>query len=125
MNDIIETIRIDMGEKSFKGIFNVFHFMDHEHFISYMPSLNLSGYGDSYDEANDFLFKIVLDDYVNNLFSLGNKTKIFNVLKEHGWVADQYRGKHLSKSVHVDKEGILQEFNLPKETPVESELVEI
>lgn len=62
-----EKIKIDWKESRFKGSLCVFDFMDNNHHIAYLPSLNLTGYGDNKEEAHDILMNSILKDFFRRI----------------------------------------------------------
>lgn len=117
-----DTIQISFSSKKVKGNFRIYYFMDNEHYIAYMPSLQLTGYGASRNEAVDMLFDIVLDDFCENMLELPME-KANNLLASLGWKRNKLFHKRFSTSSYVDKEGVLKNFNLPLETKIESEVL--
>ena len=125
MSELKETININTKHQSFHGSLCVVQFMDHGHYISYMPSLNLTGYGDTPNEADKLLMDFVVKDFLEGLFSLEKDELIFDELKKLGWQRSPFFKKDLNKSAYVNKEGILRDFNLPAETKIESKLMSV
>lgn len=124
MSEIIEQLKINSKHKTAKGYLYVVNFQDHGHYVAYAESLNLSGYGPTRDQAIDMLFNQVLDDFFDGLFELP-EDEIFDVLKNFGWERNQFFKKDLSKSAHVDVNGILKNFNLSEETEIEANLMAV
>jgi hypothetical protein len=117
-----DSLQISFGGKRVKGTFRVYYFMDHEHYVAYIPSLRLTGYGDNKKEAVDMLFDVVLDDFFENILELPLE-KANGVLSSLGWKRNKFFHKKFSTNSFVDKEGILRNFNLPNETKIESEVL--
>jgi hypothetical protein len=124
MSEVREQLKINTKHKIATGYLYVVNFKDHEHYIAYAESLNLSGYGSTREEAIDMLFNHVLDDFFDGLFELQEK-EIFDVLENFGWKRSQFFKKDLSKSAHVDTDGILRNFNLSEETQIEANLMAV
>ncbi len=122
MSSSKELIKINFKKRHFEGRICVFDFIDNGHHIAYMPSLNLSGYGDSEHEARQLLMDFVVKDFLEGLFTL-SEHKINEELKKLGWERSLFF-KEFSKS-YVDKDGVLREFNLPAETQIESQLMSV
>jgi hypothetical protein len=78
-----ETINIDHRKKIFKAKLNGIGFKEGDSHIIYLPSLQLSSYGDTIKEANEMM-KISLNEFSENLLEL-NENKINSILKELGW----------------------------------------
>lgn len=117
-----DSLQISFSSKKVKGSFRVYYFMDHDHFIAYMPSLQLTGYGDNRKEAVDMLFDVVLDDFRENMLELPIE-KANTLLISLGWKRNKLFHKKFSTTSFVDKEGVLRNFNLPLETKIESEVL--
>jgi len=124
MTEIKEQLKINIKDKRAEGYLYVVNFKDHEHYIAYAESLNLSGYGPTRQEAIDMLFKHVLDDFFDGLFDLP-EDEIFKVLADFGWKRSPFFKKDLSKAAHVDTDGILKNFNLSEETEIEANLMAV
>lgn len=124
MKEITEKLKINYKQKRGKGIFRLVEFEDHNSHIVYIPSLNLSAYGDTSAEAKKMMGDIVLEDFFETLFS-ENESTVYDHLKKLGWKKSGIYPKELSHDVHVDKDGILKNFNLPTETKITEKLVEI
>ena len=112
-----EKLSIDFRGKSATMLILVAEFVDNGHFVAFSPSLNLSAYGSSKQEAAKMLFEDVVTDYFDNLFKL-NEAEISAELATHGWKRGKFIRKRFTNSPHVDSKGILQNFNLPMETKV-------
>jgi hypothetical protein len=113
-----DTMKIDFKQKEFGGNFLVHAFDDHGHKVLYMPSLNLSAYGDTNQEAFDML-RMVVNDYFNALFAVPQRTA-WTELKKLGWEQKvTYLPKLLKNAAYVDAEGVLRNFELSEETLVE------
>jgi hypothetical protein len=124
MSEVREHLKINTKHKIAKGHLYVVNFQDHEHHVAYAESLNLSGYGSTREEAIDMLFNHVLNDFFEGLFELPEK-EIFDVLEKFGWKRSQFYKKDLSKSAHIDTDGILKNFNLSEETEIEANLMAV
>lgn len=117
-----DSLQISFSSKKVKGSFRIYYFMDHGHYIAYMPSLQLTGYGDNRKEAVDMLLDVVLDDFCENMLELPIE-KANNLLSSLGWKRNKLFHKRFSTASYVDKEGVLKNFNLPLETKIESEIL--
>lgn len=112
-----EKIQIDFRHKSVQMVINVADFVDHGHVVVYAPSLNISAYGETKDEAIKMLFEEVLVDYFHNLFQL-TESELTKELAKYNWKRSKLLRKRFSNTAYVDSAGILKNFNLPKETPI-------
>lgn len=124
MKEVKESLKLNIKQKKGKGVFRLIQFEDNGHFIAYIPSLNLSGYGDTEEEAINMLGDIVFEDFFENLFEQPENV-IFEHLKKFGWTKGAFFTKDLSNNVHIDKEGILKNFNLSSETKITEKLVTV
>jgi len=118
-----EFLKLNLVKRSGKGHFRVFSFEDHGHIISYLPSLNLSAYAETKEEALKILVEVVLKDFFENLMQC-SENKVFEELKSLGWVRNKILTRELSNNTHIDEKGILKNFNLSEETKIEEQLVE-
>ena len=105
------------SEHKIRMSIRVYKIKDHNHFIQYIPSLNLSGYGDSEGDALEML-KEVVKDYCENLVDLRPELQEAE-LSKYGFKRERWKRKQFTSRVHVDKKGILQNFELPEDTPIE------
>ena len=120
-----DSLRLQFGRhKNATGVFTVHRFKDHDHNVAYIPSLNLSAYGDNYEEAMDRLFKEVLDDFFENLLTLSPE-QANHELEKLGWSRDKLFKKQFKSNSFVDRNGVLKNFNLPEETKVETAVVTV
>jgi hypothetical protein len=108
---------IKIGLKEIRGQVKAVFFNEGDFVIYYIPSLNLSAYGKTYSEAEDMMKNAVLRDFCHNLISKP-KAFVFSELAKLGWTRDKIFRKDLSKTSFIDKEGILREFDLDKDTVI-------
>ncbi len=120
----LDTLNLNFNKSIAKGTFLLHIFEDHGHFVGYMPSLNLTAYGDSPNEAGERLLKEVCDDYFRNLMALG-RDGAERELAKLGWKKRPLFGKQFTSDCYVDKEGVLKNFNLPEETKVDTKVVTV
>ncbi len=93
-------------------------FDDHGHVIIYVPSLNISAYGDTFEEAQEML-EVALDDFCETLYSLPEPQRT-EELKKYGWNRNPlFKKKFEISDSFVDKEGLLKNFELSDDTKVE------
>tara|TARA_R110000868_G_scaffold355726_1_gene617287 strand:+ start:3740 stop:4105 length:366 start_codon:yes stop_codon:yes gene_type:complete len=114
---IKENIKIDIKSKRLTATLKGIGFKEGEYFIIYIPSLNVSGYGVTEQEANE-LVKITLENFSEELFKM-NENKIFEQLKSLGWQKNRIFNKRMSNLSETTFEDIIKEFNLPKETKLQ------
>ena len=94
----------------------IFHMIDHGHQIAYMPALDMSGYGDTQGEALEMLAESV-HDYFKEVIKLRPEDQMIELAK-YGWSQDKHRKKHFLSDAAVDKAGVLKNFELPADTPI-------
>jgi hypothetical protein len=112
-----EYLRINFKQRKAKGHVKLAVFQDGEWFVAYSPTFKLSGYGISESEAVKMFFSDVLSDFLQSLYDLPEGKGVVE-LKKLGFVKKPYfKTQYLSKA-HIDKEGILRDFDLPVETTV-------
>ncbi len=109
----VETLHINRSKKSVRGSFRGFSFIDDDtkSQIFYVPSLDISGYGPTIDDAQKMVFDST-DDLFKSLLNM-TPNEIQDVLKEMGWEKNRIFNKQFSK-VSVDAKGQLQGFNIQK-----------
>lgn len=79
-------------------------FMDNGYHISAIETLNLTGYGDTEDEA-DMLLGIVLKDFTDGLFALNDNDKVVAVLDGLKKNALRWDKEWKISGVDFDKDG--------------------
>ena len=123
---IPEYIKVDYGRKEASMRILVADFVDNGHHVAYIPSLKLSAYGPSKQEAIKMLFEDVIDDLFTNLFEL-SETKIAKELAKYGW--HKAKGipnkKYYNDLPYIDPKGILKNFNLPEATNIEVKMMAV
>jgi hypothetical protein len=108
---------LSISKNRIKGSLNGVGFKEADSHIVYIPSLELSAYGDSIKEAQEMM-KIVLNEFSKNLLSLNND-KIQDILSSLGWERNQYFKKRMINLSETTFDDIKKQFNLPDETEVE------
>jgi len=122
MNHRNDFLKIQFTRKKVSLGLNVFEFNDNGYMVMYSAALNLSSYGESKEQVEE-MFKIVIKDFCENLLKL-DEEQINKELKNLGWVRNSIFKKQYLNQVYVDKEGILQNFNLSSETIIEEVFIE-
>jgi len=117
-----DTFQMDLKKRRAKCRLWVMYFMDHGQHVAYIPSFQVTGYGDSQDEAMHMVFDDVLSDVFEHLVEM-TPDHIAKELAKYGWKHDKVFKKNYSKAAYVDKDGILKDFNLPKDTEITSRYV--
>lgn len=119
-----DSLVINYKKKKVHGEFRVIGFEDHGHHIAYISSLNLSGYGNTPQEALEMLMKVVVSDFCENILSLP-EYMITEEMEKLGWKRGKLLRKTFSTSAYVDKEGILRNFNLSPDTKVSESVLQV
>ncbi len=103
-------INLRHGKINIDASITAFRFKDRDtnKFIFFIPSLEISGYGDSSDEATE-MAKLGLDDLFENLSTLSQK-ECTSYLIKMGWRQGWFK-KDFSKA-YVDALGELKNFNV-------------
>ena len=86
------TDKITNDGRNLRVTLDVYLFMEDEIYIAYAPSLDLSGYGQSEEEALKS-FSTVMDEYIS--YGLSQRTLIKD-LKAHGWKVKSFRQRKMS-----------------------------
>jgi hypothetical protein len=111
-----EYIKINFKKKVSDTVVKFFGFREGENYVIYAPSLDLSAYGSNKQEALA-MFKVSLDELFNSLFNL-SEAEIVKELSKFGWKRNRFLKKRFFSTSFVNKDGILKDFNLPKETEI-------
>lgn len=117
-----EFLKIDKSKERVTAHLRIFDVLDDEHVVSFIPSLNLSGYGNSIQESRDMI-QYVLDDYFEALLKL-KKSTIARELSNFGW-SQHYFSKQFKNKSFVDKDGILKNFELPEDTQIQESMLRL
>jgi len=120
-----EVIKLNLRKGEGHGTIRVVEFKDHQFYVAYMPTLNLSGYGDTENEALDMLFKDVLMDFFEHLMKL-SETEVTEELAKYGFMKSGYFKKRFtSVGPHVELSSILSKLNLPPDTKVREKYLQV
>ncbi|MFC4219399.1 hypothetical protein [Flagellimonas marina] len=76
--------------------------------VVYSPSLEVSGYGSSKEEAME-TFELDMEGFMDSLFAMSRKEQQ-RFLFELGWKKSKFFNKQYSKA-YIDKDGILQNLD--------------
>lgn len=119
-----ETLHLHLGKhkKHIEGHVKSVEFINDGRYVIYFPSLGVSSYGEDKEEAIKMM-KVVIDDYCQNLMEL-TKEQILQHFKKLGWHKHVFFTE-LSKSAHVDREGILRDFELAEDTQLTENFVTV
>lgn len=102
--------RLKVSAHGLVGRLNAFSGEQGEYWVSIIPSLNVSGYGKTEEEANESL-KENMQTFCEDLFAISEVQRKIE-LKELGWEPSKFFKKKFSKA-YVDEHGVLQNFNNP------------
>ena len=108
---------LNITKTRIKGQFSGVAFAEGNSHIVYIPSLQLSSYGDSIKEAREMM-EIVLVKFSKDVLAL-SEDKVQNVLSKLGWKRTQYFKKRMVNLSETTFDDIKKQFNLPDETEVE------
>lgn len=110
-------LKIDFRTGTFNATLSFMDFMDGNFWISYCPSLRLSAYGSTQEEAQTMMRDVVLPDFFENLF-VSPQRLVLNELKKFGWQQEKLFKKRFHNRAPVSRQGIIKDFNLSEETPI-------
>jgi len=119
-----DSIKIDFERQKANGLLRVYDFIDNDHHVAFIPSLNLSAYAATREEAVKRLFETVVSDFFLCLTELP-EYKASEELKKLGWSRGKILRKKFEQNTFVDRDGILKNFNLAEETVIHDELVTV
>jgi len=115
-------LKVNRSKGQIQSTFQVYKIEDHGSIIAYCPQFNLSGYGTNYKEAMNML-RAGLDDYFREL--LGLKQEMINgELRKYGWEKTPFSSRKFN-GPSVGKDGVLRNFDLPEDTPIEGGFVQV
>ena len=103
---------IVLKPNSLTGFFSCYSGLQGDYWVSIIPSMNVTGYGETMEESRESLrenLEILCDD----LFELTKEQRILE-LKKMGWEKHKFFNKRFSKS-YVDENGVLQDFDHPEQ----------
>lgn len=110
-----DTLHIKAGKSrgSVSGYINIFRFQDKDtnQWVLFVPSLELSGYGENPEKAHSML-KEALDDLFRQLITM-SPSELRSELSKLGWKKNFFRNKDFSRA-YVTEDGELKNFNTEK-----------
>ena len=109
-------IRIHPAKNSINVDITTFEFEENNQLVLYIPSLEISGYGNNYSEAKEMLDEAV-KYFLQNLIKLP-KERINLELSKLGFIRKKYKTKEYSKA-YIDKDGALKGFDIAKDKVIE------
>lgn len=104
-NDIVESIRIKNDTLKIKAFVTIGK--DGEYYVAISPTLHVSGYGKTSEEAK-MSFRENIEVFCDDLMALSNEKREHEIIKL-GFSKVKFHNKDYSKS-YVDENGILQGF---------------
>jgi len=110
-NTGISAERLVLKKDKLNGDFNVFTGKTGDIWLSIIPSLKVSGYGDSPENSLKDL-KYNLDVFSHDLFA-ASLDEVIKELKSLGWKSKPLFPKKYSNS-YIDEKGVLQNFDYPE-----------
>ena len=111
-DQISKSERLTLGYHNLKGTFRCFSGKSGEYWISLIPSLKVSGYGNSEEDSLEDL-RYNLNIFCDDLFGL-DRIKRQLELQKLGWSQSAIFKKKFS-AAFVDKEGVLRNFDHPEQ----------
>ena len=112
-----DTIRIKDGKLNISVL--VHSGKQGDFYISYCPSLNISGYGKTIEDAEDFL-EVEMRVFCEDLFEMASDERE-NFLLSLGFKKEKFKNKNFSKA-YVDEDGKLRDF---EEGTLERKILEV
>lgn len=112
-----ESLKIDVKRRRINAELHAVAFMDGEYHIIYIPSLNLSAYGDTPEEAKEMMnesLKVFSEDLLEC-----SSAELDNMLADLGWQKEKFFPKKRVNLSQTTFEDIKKQFNLPDATKSE------
>lgn len=91
--------------------------------IFYTPALEISAYGDTQQESEKHFFNIYLPEFFNQLIE--KPSEGIKELERLGWKKSKFFRKRFTSNAFVDRNGFLQQFDLPEDTHVIDKSIEV
>jgi hypothetical protein len=109
--DGLRVVRKNDDSVNFTGNLTVYKFIDNDtaQHLFYLPSLNLTAYGETEEKAQEML-KFCIADLFDILGSMNPKQRDLQLLNL-GWRQNPFKNKSFSKA-YIDPQGLLQNFNV-------------
>lgn len=103
-------LKVDRVKRLITGVVSSFTYVDKDtkQYVIYCPSLELSGYGETQEQAQE-MFRFSLDDLFK-FWMNGSPEVMHEDLKKLGWKNDRLFRKEFSKDF-IDEVGLLQGLN--------------
>jgi len=110
-----EYLRIDTKNKQAVGEFVGMFFKDQNAIVSYVPSLDLTSYGDNEQEAIEMM-EVSIREFLNDLVKMKSENEIYQTLKSFGWHRHAFFSKRLTNLSETTFEDVIKQFGLPENT---------
>lgn len=106
----VESLHINKNKGNVRGALTALKFTDKDtkQIVFYIPSIEISGYGEDDEQALEMLKFSMHEFYKHLIAKSGNEIQA--ELFKLGWKKDAFRSKNFSKS-YVDENGCLQNLN--------------
>jgi len=119
-----EFLKVDFAKNNILMGIWAFTFEDNGHHVAYVPSLRLSAYGATVEEAYEMLQAEILPDFADGILALKSESAVTQELGKYGWRRGTILRKKFYNTPYVDEKGILKDFHLPEETKITQEYLE-
>ncbi|GHB44374.1 hypothetical protein [Mongoliitalea lutea] len=110
------SLKIDLKARTITGTFEAVFFQNDGYWVFYAPALDISSYGLTKEEAETSFFEVYLKEYFSNI--INNPSDGMKELESMGWKRNKHLRKQFYSDSYVDKDGFLNEFNLPEDTEI-------
>lgn len=106
-----ESLKISVKHRQFNAYLQAIAFMDGDSHVIYIPSLEISAYGDSFEEAHEMM-KENLHVFSEDMFECSAQ-EVDAILSELGWKKGKFFPKRRINLSNTTFEDIKKQFNLP------------
>ena len=111
LNNFIETFRIKKGQISARLF--IVSGKEFDSFVMYAPTFNLSGYGNTKEEAEEMIEESFVDFGAHFMSLTSSEKELY--LNQFGFSKEKFKSKNFSKS-YIDEKGELQNLDLEDKT---------
>ncbi len=115
----VKTETIKIKGQSIKSNLNILSGKQFDQWVFICPSINVSGYGDTLEDAKasfEYNLQLFMDEFLKLKFIDRKKE-----LKKLGWQQDKFHSKNYSIA-YIDKDGILNNLEMPQTLSLETEI---
>lgn len=106
-----ERLSVNFSKGRLKARLNAMSFMEGDSYIIYLPSVKISAYGDTLDEAKEMI-EVCLEEFSKDIIKLNSKVGM-DYLRGLGWKEESYFKKRMIALSTTSFEDIKKEFDLP------------